>query len=301
VKIKNLIVRNFRAIRRVEMTDLGDMIMIAGPNGCGKSCILDSIRLVKSVYGGYSPNEWQQWFSEFQIDFQRNPKQMMSLLRDRSRSSIIEMSIELHPDEIAFIKSRARTLLEEVVWKSVVPGLNDPWLRARGALAAELRAHKPAVDQKTNEILPAFLQQLEANVHQARLEITPVGEARTQNNILLEILFASYYPKQIGLIDYHGSHRNYAREQLSGINLNLEAEEDRFRQHVLYNYANKYANIKSEMAADFVRQAIKAKAGQPASVNKEALSETLQELFKIFFPGKTFEGPVATPDGALEL
>lgn len=283
------------------MTDLGDMIMIAGPNGCGKSCILDSIRLLKSVYGGYSPNEWQQWFGEFQIDFQRNPQQMMSLLRDRSRSSTVELSIVLDPSEVAYIESRARPLLEDVVWKSIVPGLNDPWLRARGALASELRAHKPAVDQKTDEILPGFLEQLKNDVHEGRLEITPTGEANTQDNVLLEILFSSYEPKKIGLIDYHGSHRNYGREQLGGINLNLDKEEDKFRQHILYNYANKYANIKSEMAADFVRQALREKSGLTPAANQESLSDTLQELFTIFFPGKTFEGPIPTPDGNLEF
>ena len=38
MKIVSLIVENFRAIDRVELTDLQDMVVIAGPNGCGKSC-----------------------------------------------------------------------------------------------------------------------------------------------------------------------------------------------------------------------------------------------------------------------
>jgi hypothetical protein len=302
MKITNLAVSNFRAIREVEMTDLGDMIMIGGPNGCGKSCILDSIRLLKSVYGGYSPNEWQQWFGEFQIDFQRNPRQMMNLLRDRSKSAVVELTIELHPNEIEHIRFKARSLAEDLVWKSVVPGLNDPWLRGRSALAAELRAYKPEVDRKTDEALPALLSQLAEATHQGRLEITPLGEARTTNNVLLEILFSAYEPKKIGLLDYHGSHRNYGREQLGGINLNLETEEDRSRQHVLYNYGQKYANIKSEMAAEFVRQALTDKAvGVSYSRKAQSLSETLQELFAIFFPGKRFEGPVPTPEGNLDF
>ncbi len=47
--------------------------------------------------------------------------------------------------------------------------------------------------------------------------------------------FSSFYPKHIGVIDYHGSHRNYRREELGGINLNLDQEEDRYRQSSLYN------------------------------------------------------------------
>ena len=301
MKIVNLLVENFRAIKNVELTDLKDMIVIAGPNGCGKSCVLDSIRLFKSVYGGYQPNEWHQWLGEFQIDFQRNPQQMASLLRDRSRSSVIQADIQLSTEETTFIKMHIRSMLEELAWKAVVPGLNDPWLRTHGALAAELRAHKPEVDKKVEELMPAVVQQLDAGLSSGRLEINPRGTATTRNNVLLELVFSSFHPKHIGVIDYHGSHRNYGREQLGGINLNLDKEEDKLRTSSLYNYANKYSNIKSEMAAEYVRQALKEKGGIDDTQSTKDLSQTLQELFKIFFPGKKFLGPVPTDDGNLNF
>ncbi|MYB36009.1 MAG: AAA family ATPase, partial [Gammaproteobacteria bacterium] len=299
MKITSLHVENFRAIQHVELTDLQDMVVIAGPNGCGKSCILDSIRLFKSVYGGYQPNEWQQWLGEFQINFQRNPQQMASLLRSRSRSSVISADVQLAADEIAFIRSRLSAMLEDLVWKTVVPGLSDPWLRARGALASELRAHKPLVEERVRSLLPAVGALLDEDVSFGRLEITPSGEAITADNVLLELVFSAFFPKHVGVIDYHGSHRNYGREELGGINLNLDREEDQFRNSALYNYANKYANIKSEMAAEYVRVALREKHGVALADNSESLSETLAELFRTFFPGKTFLGPTPTADGGL--
>ena len=191
MKIVSLFVENFRAINQVELSELQDMVVIAGPNGCGKSCILDSIRLFKSVYGGYQPNEWQQWLGEFQINFQRNSQQMASLLRNRSRPSVIQAGIELAAEEANFIKQEIGPMLEDLVWKTVVPGLQDPWMRARGALAAELRAHKPAVDQRVKELMPDVLGQLQQNPLYGRLEIQPNGNARTTNNILLELVFSS--------------------------------------------------------------------------------------------------------------
>ena len=301
MKIVSLEVENFRAIHRIELSMLQDMVVIAGPNGCGKSCILDSIRLFKSVYGGYQPDEWQQWFGEFQINFQRNPRQMASLLRDRNRPSVISVGIELATEEVYFIESLLPSMLEDIVWKTVVPGMQDPWLRARGALAAELRAHKPVVDKKVKELEPTVRELLKKRVQLGQLVIEPTGSVRTTNNILLELVFSSFHPKHLGVIDYHGSHRNYGREELGGINLNLDKDEERFRTTSLYNYANKYANIKSEMAADYVRRALQEKtpSGISPKQRTKALSETLQELFTIFFPGKTFLGPVPTDDGNL--
>lgn len=247
MKIVNLLVENFRAISRVRLTDLDDMIVIAGPNGCGKSCILDAIRLFKSAYGGYQPNEWQQWMNEFQINL-RNPHRMASLLRGKNIPSIIEAQIELADEERAFIESEIDALLEDLAWRTVVPNFQR-WQRSTNALATELRAHEPAVRNHVNSLRPVMNNLLNQRLLTGRLTIAPDGQAFTSRNELLELVFSAFRPKQIGVIDYHGAHRNYAREELGGINLNLDQEEERLRTTSLYYAVNKYSNIKSEMAA----------------------------------------------------
>ena len=188
--------------------------------------------------------------------------------------------------------------------ETVVPGLRDySSIRTQGALAAQLRAYQSTVNQKVKELRQDVLSRLQQRVQYGELVIHPNGTASTVDNALLELVFSSFHPKHIGVIDYHGSHRNYGREQLGGINLNLDKEEDRFRTTSLYNYANKYTNIKSEMAAEYVRQALMEKTTSGATPLGKAtsLSETLKELFKIFFPGKRFLGPQPTEEGSLNF
>lgn len=116
----------------------------------------------------------------------------------------------------------------------------------------------------------------------------------------MELLFSIYRPRDLGVIDYHGAHRQYTREQVGGINLDIDSSAQRLRQHALYNYANKYKNVKSEMAAAYVRELVGRDAGvdEPASTS---LRSTLRELFQHFFPGKRFEGPVPGRDRSLSF
>lgn len=299
--IENLFVENFRAISRVKLSNLPDMIVIAGPNGCGKSCILDAIRLLKSVYGGYQENELQQWMGEFQINLQRNKGQMATLFRDKNRLLVIQAGIRLADSERQFIQKNITSLLEDLAWNTVLRGQSRLY-RTQTALAAELRAYKPQVDRMVGAYMPQIEQELARSSHYGKLAITPNGIITVQKNTLLQIVFSSFDPQSIGVIDYHGSNRNYAREELAGINLSLDQEEERFRTTALYNYANKYANIKSEMAADFIRASLREKASGDVPVDRpEPLADTLQRLFKTFFPGKEFLGAVPTADGSLNF
>ena len=59
MRIHSLAIRNFRAVESFEVTGLGDFVLIAGPNGCGKSTVFDALRLLESVY---VVGEWTRWF-----------------------------------------------------------------------------------------------------------------------------------------------------------------------------------------------------------------------------------------------
>ena len=106
MKIRSLLIENFRGIQRVEATDLGDTIIIAGQNGSGKSCIFDAIRLLKAVYGGYVQDELHQLFNELQIGSANITEDLGKLLNDTKRKCVIEIGFSISEKEKENLKKR---------------------------------------------------------------------------------------------------------------------------------------------------------------------------------------------------
>lgn len=298
MRIQRLEVENFRAITRIVLGDLHDVVVVAGPNGCGKSAIFDAIRLFKSAYGGYQPNEWQQWFGEFQINLSRRQEDLLNLFQVRSQPLRIFAEIALSEEERSFLRGNAPDLKRDAIWRTIAPEAQGSRYLSAAPLAAQLRTHAPQVDQRAQAELPALLSELDQLVFTGELVIDPNGEIRVRYSHVLDLVFTMYAPQSIGVIDYHGAQRNYAREQVGGINLNIESSEQQLKQHALYNYANKYSNIKTEMAASYVRDLLAREVGG-SSQQTDSLVETLKELFATFFPGKQFLGPQPTSDGRI--
>lgn len=298
MKIQKLSISNFRAITDLCLSNLEDTIVIAGPNGCGKSCVFDAIRLLKSAYGGYNPNEWQSWFGEFQININQHPTNLAVMLQTQDRPLVVTAEICLSESERCFLSNNLKDLLEEQVWDEIAPPIDGQRNFSRTPLAANLRNHQNAVDQRVAEAISAIEIELQKPTTTAQISIAPDGKATVVSSRLLELVFSQYDPKYIGVIDYHGANRTYAREQVGGINLNFQSSEDRLRSHALYNSANKYANLKAEMASNYIRQLI-AKEANPSVVTKDNLADTLKELFSVFFPSKEFLGIRSTNDGRL--
>lgn len=297
MRFQSLEVENFRAITSLAMSDLPDVVVIAGPNGCGKSSVFDAVRLLKSVYGGYQPNEWQQWMSEFQINLNRRQDELLGLLQDKTKPLRICVTISLSDVERQWLCDSVESVSWEMAWQLAVPDSEPSYFRPR-PLAAKLRQHEAEVEKKAKAEAPKLLKELEQDLHTGEFVIRPDGNIHIRPSRVLETAFSIYHPDVIGIIDYHGPQRTYSREAVGGINLNIESSEDRLRQHALYNYQNKYSNIKTELAAGYVRELIAQHAGA-RQTDTDKLLVTLKELFGLFFPGKEFLGPEPTPDGAL--
>jgi predicted ATPase len=301
MKLHRLSITNFRVLQHLLLDDLGDAVVLAGPNGCGKSCVLDALRLLKSAYGSYQQDEWQTWFGEFQlnINIDTPAAEYLPLFKSKTNDLKVSATFSLSGDEIAFLRSDGERLLKDRLWRerTTRSGPGGRQVSAR-ALAANQRSVRAQVESAAE----TEAEQLMASLDQTRLEadllITPAGEAFLQPNMALELVFSNYLPQQLGVIDYHGAHRNYSREKLANVSLTIESSEQRLKQHALYNYANKYTNIKTELASAYVRHLLSRQA-DPLLRLDDSLTETLKELFVTFFPGKEFLGPQPTSDGRL--
>lgn len=300
MKIDNLRICNFRGISDVSLAELGNVVIIAGQNGSGKSCIFDAIRLLKSVYGGYQANEWQQWMGEFQISLTNRSSDFISIFNNPTRELRITCDFRLAEAERRYIQDHADELIREKIWRTILPEAYS-WGGFRMAMfAAQFRDREPEVAERAKLEYEVLMQELSGPTVRGEFSIAPGETPKIQNSILLPVVFSNFRPTEIGVIDYHGAQRHYGRESVQGINLNLEANEQQRSQSALYNYANKYTNVKGEMAASYVKEILAEQAGVPRA-EQASLTNTLKELFSTFFPEKKFLGPQPTVSGGLSF
>ncbi len=266
----------------------------------GSHACLDAIRLLKSVYGGYQANEWHQWMGEFQISLTNRSSDFASMFNDSSKELRITCDFRLAPEERHYIQNHADELLREKIWRMILPEAYA-WGGFRMAMfATQFREREPEVAARAQTEYAQLMTELAAPLARGAFYIPPGETPRIDNSLVLSIAFNTFRPTEIGVIDYHGAQRHYGREQVQGINLNLEAAEQQRSQSSLYNYANKYTNVKAEMAASYVKELLAEAAGIPRE-QQSSLTNTLKDLFATFFPDKKFLGPQPTPEGSLKF
>lgn len=300
MRIRRVRIQNFRGVRLTELSDLDDLVILAGQNGSGKSCVLDAIRLIKSVYGGYQQNEAHQWFGEFQINFSNDPAAFIPLFNNPSEPLLIEVDIEIHGDERTYLRNNSEALIKDQAWRAVVPELYG-WRSLNAApFTAQFRSREREVSVQAQKDSKLFAKEINLKFITARIIIEPNKQPQFNPSKVLELVFSTFDIRHFGIIDYHGPHRIYGREILNSINVNLDSIEEQKKQSTLYNYNAKYGNVKSEMAALYVREALSEKAGSFVEKTKST-TDVLKELFATFFPDKEFLGPQPTANGSLRF
>ncbi len=299
MRINKIEINNFRAINRLVLSDLSDAIVVAGPNGCGKSSIFDAIRLLKSACGGYFQNEYQHWFSEFQIDINRLQSDATRILFDPDRALLIRADFQISDQEREYLRQNAHELYRTLHWSQL--------LMRRDALEGTSISNpatkgddSDVVDAEAKQRVDELLEVLDQPSHTAELSMEPGDDPRVTRSALLELMFVVYQPEHLGVIEYQSPARAYDREQLGQISLKLEDTANKQAQHALYNTRGKYTGIKTEMAQSFVREILAERAGVELD-EESTIKNTLDELFANFFPGKTFLGAIPTRDGKLEF
>lgn len=300
MRIDSIEVKNFRGIREVSLDDLQSTIVIAGANGSGKSCIFDAIRLLKSAYGGYQQNEWHHWMAEFQINFSNNVEAFRSFFQDQKKQLSIKCAFRLNPKEREFLEKNGDELVRTSVWRLIAPEMYG-WSSYRAApMAAQYRDREKEVAERTKVQLEILMKELSQDTVIGHLWGDAGSDIHFAPSKALEIIFSSFLPGKLGLIDYHGPQRMYNREQVSNVNLDLTAQTQNDKNHALYNYNNKYNTVKTEMASGYIKELLAREAGVSLT-EQNTISSTLQELFSTFFPDKQFMGLKPTADGGLEF
>ncbi len=292
MKIESLKILNFRGIREASLNSLGNMVIIAGQNGSGKSCIFDAIRLLKSAYGGYQPNELQHWMNEFRIHSTNSSDNIISIFNDPSKELRISCEFSISEQERQYIKTHAQELLDliphEIFQENNISSSHTTLFSTKRYSDASI-VNKSKYDQLMSELRKPTLH--------GEFYISPERKNGKKESFVLSLIFSSFRLGEIGIIDYHGAQRNYGRELIQGVNLNIE--EHQRTQLSLYD-TNKYNNIKGEMAASYIKEILAEKAGI-LSEKQISLTDTLKELFVTFFPEKEFLGPQATKLGMLDF
>lgn len=293
MRVRSLKIQNLRAVERFEIADLADFIIIAGPNGCGKTTVLDALRLLKSAYVS---DEWKRWLQEFGISPDR-PANFHTLFRDPARPAIIDATIELSASEATFLRSHALNI-------SVGLRINESSERKIAITGESPLAKVTAGDgssgketDRDREIADLILKALDAGrTFRAYVELTNTPRIDVSPSSLANATFSCFSPDHLGEVEFHTSRRLYAREAISTVSLNVTSRVEERRNRFLYDLENKYKNVKSQLSEEYVAAVL-----QKADPEKAPLQQSLKELFTTFFPGKTFLGVTLGPNNSLSF
>ena len=301
MKISQLTVENIRGINLAVLDNLGDVVAIAGANGCGKSCLLDCVRLFKSQYGSYYANEQQMWWQEKSLSIDDRAS-AIQVLRQKNRNGRIVASIKLEDSEKEFILEDKQRLTERLALLEMFPGLRPHFSEGlwNWRSIPELVRYERQVTDHTRSMQADIRTELAGKEIQGEVTIRRNGTLSIKPNRALTYIFSTFEPDHLGVIDFHAADRSYTYEQVSNVNIRFSQKDDQWKNSAMYNLAQKYSNVKSALATESIRNLIAEKAGGRDGVEAE-LTTTLRSIFSELIPGKRFDGPTPTTTGELNF
>ena len=301
MKISQLTVENIRGINLAVLDNLGDVVAIAGANGCGKSCLLDCVRLFKSQYGSYYANEEQMWWQEKSLNINDHAS-AIEVLRLKNRNGRIAASIRLEDAEKKFITDDTQRLTERLALLELFPGIRPHYAEGlwNWRSIPELVRYEKQIIDHTRDMQTDIRSELAREEIRGEVTIFNNGTLGILPNRALTFIFSTFEPDHLGVIDFHAADRSYTYEQVSNVNIRVSQKDDQWKNSAMYNLAQKYSNVKAALATESIRNLIAEKAGGRQGAEAE-LTSTLRNIFSELIPGKRFDGPTPTSTGELQF
>ncbi len=111
MKIKSIGIENFRKLKKIHFECNNSISTIVGPNGVGKSSILEAIRLVKATLLASFDSETQGTLQNMGLfSAQQNNYLLDNLFGDETKPVIIDLKIQLTSSELEYVRSQIPNL-----------------------------------------------------------------------------------------------------------------------------------------------------------------------------------------------
>ena len=126
--ISHIVIRNLRALEEVDCP-LGPRIyVIVGPNGVGKTTILQALRLSKALLAPRTQQETQQVLVSLGAASPHFPQRIFlnSLARDHSKQIEVRANYQLTQTEISTLQTSLPALVQSLVANRLGQGFTNP-------------------------------------------------------------------------------------------------------------------------------------------------------------------------------
>jgi predicted ATP-dependent endonuclease of OLD family len=117
MKLRHLIVKNFRALKQVEIDFVDGVNVIVGPNAIGKTTILEAVRLAKALLAPRTQNEGLQTLMSLGAVSPHAPQQLMAdnLVQDVSIPLEVRCEYKLCSEEVETLSNSLETIVSHLV------------------------------------------------------------------------------------------------------------------------------------------------------------------------------------------